>query len=463
MDNIRKLQIQTLALVFAILAMGTLGYYFIETEWSFLDSLFMTAITITTVGFGEIHPLSSAGRVFTIFLIFFGLGSVAIFATHLAQFIIQGELSGIYGRKKMQKRIDALTGHYIVCGYGKIGSTICLKLYAMDLPLVVVESVPENLEAARGRGYPAVPGNPTEDAILISAGIKRAQGLILCIPDDSTNIFISLAARELNSGIHIIARGSDPAVESRMIRAGADTVVYPLTLGGEQIAHLIACQAGISGHTDESDQQPGVMGYYLRVFRNFGDQVMTVGQALEKCGAESAVALKPDHGEPVGNPALDQNVSKSDTLLILIRGHGRPGTQGSGFTFEWSDKFTLGVAFMDEEHKKLFEFAQDFHDAQSADSNREAVIKLFDRLLDYTTRHFRNEEEIMHRLGYAGLESHVNEHRRLTHEVMELYKNKMSIFSENMDEFLLSWLTNHILNVDRDLADFLKGQEQNFR
>ncbi|MDP2847544.1 MAG: potassium channel family protein [Humidesulfovibrio sp.] len=152
MENIRKLQIQTLGLVVTPLAAGTAGYFFIESGWSVFDAFYMTAITITTVGFDEVQPLSTGGRAFSLSLIFFGLGSVAISATHLAQFIIQGELTGIFGRIRMQKQIDSLVGHYIVCGCGNIGSTICLKLFDMDLPFVVVESVPKALEGARGRG-----------------------------------------------------------------------------------------------------------------------------------------------------------------------------------------------------------------------------------------------------------------------------------------------------------------------
>jgi len=459
MENIRRLQIQTLSLAVATLATGTAGYYFIESGWSVFDAFYMTAITVTTVGYGEVQPLSTGGRIFSIFLIFFGLGSVAISATHMAQFIIQGELTGIFGRKRMQKQIDSLAGHYIVCGYGNIGSTICLKLFEMDLPFVVVESVPEALEAARGRGYSVVSGNPAEDAVLLSAGIARAHGLILCIPDDSTNIFISLAARELNPGIHIIARGSNPAVESRMLRAGADTVEYPLRLGGEQIALLIARQAGIADRGDDSLGEPGVMGYYLRLFRSFGDQPMTVAQVLEKSGAIKALALKPEHGEPVDNPGPDQTLGANDSLLILVREQGRPAPEMAEFPFKWSDEYMLGVDLIDDEHRDLFQYAQDFHDALSAGRNREAVVKLFDRLLDYTNLHFRNEEEVMRRAGYPDLQAHQDEHRKMTREVMELYKDKRNIFSENVADFLCSWLSKHILEVDRKLATFLKGKE----
>lgn len=459
MDKINRLKIQTLALVVATLGMGTAGYYFIETGWSVFDAFYMTAITITTVGFGEVQPLSTGGRVFSIFLIFFGLGSVAISASQMAQFIIQGELSGIFGRKSMQKKVNSLAGHYIVCGYGNIGSTICLKLFEMDLAFVVVESAPEALESARGRGYPVVSGNPADDAVLLSAGITRALGLVLCTPDDSINVFISLAARELNPGIHIIARGSNPAVESRMLRAGADKVVYPLRLGGEQIAQLIARQAGLSDRRDDFLGDAGAMGYYLRVFRSIGDQPMTVAQVLAKSKAVKAIALKPGHGEPVDSPALDMEIGLGDSLLVLVRDQRGPVSEKTEFQFKWAEEFVLGIDLIDDEHRGLFQYAQDFHDALSAGRDREAVIKLFDRLLEYTNVHFRNEEEVMRRTGYPDLQAHQDEHRKMTHEVMELYKDKRNLFSENVADFLRSWLTNHILDVDHRLAVFLKGKD----
>ena len=256
-----------LGLLFTVLIAGASGYMVLEEGWSFLDSLYMTVITLTTIGFGEVRELSPAGRAFTIVLIISGIGVVATIVSRVGQIIVESGLNNTYGRMRMQKRVNKLVDHYIICGYGRIGSSIAHKLYEGSIDFVVIESDPDLVEIAQAKGFAVILGDSTNDATLLAAGIERAKGTLLCINDDSTNVNIALAVRELNPKQNIIARGSDPGVEYRLIRAGADKVVYPLRLGGEQIARLIAEES-----EDKQDELPSasqsLMGYELKLFKN---------------------------------------------------------------------------------------------------------------------------------------------------------------------------------------------------
>lgn len=462
MENFRKTQIQILIAILLIFLVGTSGYYFIEDGWTLFDSFYMVAITITTVGFGEIpHELSKTGRLFTVLLLFVGLGTAATFATHLARFIIEGELKGMFGRKKMQDKIKKTQGHYIVCGHGRTGVAICLKLYEKRIPFVVIDSDPEALDLAEHRGYLTVKGDATSDASLLAAGIERASGIVTCIPSDASAMSISLAARELNPKIHIIAQGTDPAIETRMARAGVDKVVYPLKLGGEQIARLIASQYGMAAETEAKEPEAGILGYHISVFRSFGADKITVKEAMAKASALQAIALKTEGGEIIEQPSPDLLVGKNDSLILLVRESKAAAATGLSYgakEITWSDELSIGITEIDEQHRMLVLLAGEFEKGVAAGRGREQVAGVFDRLLNYTVEHFRNEESIMKRHNYPDTAGHIQKHRALTKQVMELNRDKKYVFPENVAEFLNSWLINHIMIVDKELGKFLKQQ-----
>jgi len=461
MEDYRRDQIKLLIAVVSIFLIGTLGYYFIEDEWTLLDALYMVVITITTVGFGEIHELSSAGRVFTIFLLLLGLGTAATFVTYLARFVIEGELKGVFRRKKMQSRIQKIRDHYIVCGHGRTGRTICLKLHEAEIPFVVIESNQEGLALAEQRGYLTVNGNAAQDMALLAAGIDRASGMVTCISDDAATLYIALAARELNPNIHIIAQGDDPAIEARLIRAGADTVVYPPRLGGEQIARLIAQQCGVAPEAEVLGQDPGVMGYYLRIFRHFGDREITVDEAVASAGAVHAVALRTGDGKEIDAPSGETAVTKQDSVVMLVRTvqTGPDAKTPRRAEIAWSDEMHVGVAAIDEQHRSLVMLANEFQEALSTGHGREKIAQVFDRLLDYTVEHFKDEEKLMRKHGYPGADQQVLEHRAFTTDVMALNKDKRYVFPENVGDFLNSWLSAHIMGIDKELGRFLNGQD----
>src|SRR5512139_2202097 len=223
-------------LIFLLISAGTVGYVFIE-GWDFLDSLYMTITTLTTVGFGEVHPLSRIGRVFTIALIVGGVGTVFYALGTIAKFMLEGEFEEIFGRKRLEKKIKELKDHFIVCGYGRMGKIICRELKEKNIPFVVIEKKPEALIG--GQDVLLVEGDATRDEILKEVQIGRARGLISVLPTDAENLYVVLSARGLNPRLMIVARAGEEGSEQKLVRAGADRVVSPYYIGGLRIAHTV--------------------------------------------------------------------------------------------------------------------------------------------------------------------------------------------------------------------------------
>ena len=193
-----------LILVAVVLTSGTAGYTFIE-GWKPFDSLYMTVITLSTVGFQEIEPLSEKGKAFTIGLIFFGLGVVAYAVNNGVRAIFEGEIQEVFGRRKLKKALDSLENHYIVCGYGRMGKVICNELMAKGIPFVVVEKESQELEV--DDDVIIVYGDATRDELLKRVGIERAKGLISVLDSDAQNLYVVLSAKGLNQNLFIIAKG----------------------------------------------------------------------------------------------------------------------------------------------------------------------------------------------------------------------------------------------------------------
>ena len=196
MDPVRNLRL-SLSILTAVIVAGTLGYALIE-GWSLFDALYMTVITLATVGFKEVHELSPQGKAFTITLIIFGVGVITYAAGSVIQFMVEGQLRQVVGRRKMEKKIAKLKDHYIICGFGRIGQMICREFQARPVPFVVVEKNPDLCERLSREGYLFVQGNATDDDCLLAAGIERARGLITAVTSDTDNVYITLTARGLN-------------------------------------------------------------------------------------------------------------------------------------------------------------------------------------------------------------------------------------------------------------------------
>ncbi len=232
--SIRQLLFAISILVFIILT-GITGYLLIE-NMSLLDSIYMTIISITTTGFAEIKPLSKPGRIFTIFLIITGVVTIAYAGGKAAQIVIE---THIFRRRRMSKKLENIGNHYIVCGYGRMGQSICEGLRDWNEQFVVVENDQDKIDRLIEIGFLFVNGDATNDEALLRAGIERAKGLVAVIKTDAENVFATLSAKELNPSVFVVARAVDEGTESKLMKAGADRVVKPYELGGNRMVQLL--------------------------------------------------------------------------------------------------------------------------------------------------------------------------------------------------------------------------------
>jgi voltage-gated potassium channel len=225
-------------MIIIIMTSGTVGYMITE-GWNIQDSLFMTVITISTVGYREIHPLHEHGRIFTIFLVFFGIGFTLYITAGIVQFIIEGQIQTILGRKRLDKRIKRLKNHYIICGYGRIGMVICDILKKKPFNVVIIEKNRDMIPRMEESGLPYITGDTVDESNLLQAGIGRAKGLIAALATDADNVFLVLTARQLNPDIFIMARAGSNDVRAKILAAGADIVESPYEMGAENMAQKI--------------------------------------------------------------------------------------------------------------------------------------------------------------------------------------------------------------------------------
>lgn len=224
-----------IALALGILIFGTVGYIGLE-GFAPGDALYMTVITITTVGFGEIRPLSQAGRIFTIFLILIGFTTLAWIARIAIETFVDSLMRKNLESKKMRKAISRLQNHFILCGYGRVGSSAAEQLTRAKVDFLIIESSTAVCEHLKEKGYLYIHGDATSEEVLMKAGIRKAAGLMVLLPSDAENLFVALTARELNPTLHIIARAEEPAAGSRILRAGADRIVSPHVSAGKEVA-----------------------------------------------------------------------------------------------------------------------------------------------------------------------------------------------------------------------------------
>ena len=221
-----------------VICVGGFGYHVLEQDWSLLDSFYMAVITVTTVGLREVRPLDSVGQVFTILLIFFGVGTFTYFATSVANYLIAGELKGYLGQRRMHNKIQQLKEHFIVCGYGRMGMEVARDFRRERKPLVVVDRSQEGVARAVEDGYLTLVGDAGDDDVLRQAGVERARGLITVIDEDATNLMVVLSARALNEALFIVARANAETTSSKLVAAGANRVLWPYGLSGRRLTQM---------------------------------------------------------------------------------------------------------------------------------------------------------------------------------------------------------------------------------
>lgn len=225
---------------------GTSGYHALE-DWSLMDSLYMTFITLTTIGFSEVRTLSSAGRIFTMFIAIFGIGTVAFIGTRATQLLITNQR---IRERHVKRMINRLKNHYIICGYGRIGRRIARDLHEAGKPFVIIDNNPEKITALEERGFLYIEGNAEEEDTLQEAGIGKAHGIIVSLPEDSDNVFVTLMARELNASLFVLTRTNAEKNARKMRHAGADKVISPYEIGADRMAQVI-----LRPHVDQFMEQ----------------------------------------------------------------------------------------------------------------------------------------------------------------------------------------------------------------
>lgn len=235
--ELRRLRAVT-GIFLGILLIGIIGYQAVS-GMSATDALYMTVITVTTVGFGEVVPLDPAGKMLTVFLIVGGVGSVSYAAVTAAEFVVEGHLGKYIERRRMQRSIDSLSGHVIVCGYGRVGRHLVEALASDGAGVVVVETDPDKLHELDEHAILRVAGDATQEHMLEDAGLLRARAVVACVNTDADNVLITLTAKGLRPEATIIARAKADENESKLLRAGADRVILPSSIGGRRIASLL--------------------------------------------------------------------------------------------------------------------------------------------------------------------------------------------------------------------------------
>lgn len=237
-DQFRSRILRISALFIAISALGTIGYMLIE-GWGFIDALYMTAITLTTVGFGEVYELSRGGRVFTLLLMIMGVSSVAYGFSVIGEYLLTTNLTGLARKRRMNRTIEQIKEHYIVCGYGRVGRNAAEVIREGNKGVVIIDYDEKNVQELIEQDWLYVFGDATNDEVLLQAGVERAKGLLVCTGDDANNLFIVLSARALNSSLTIVSRSTNPNNEGKIIRAGANKVISPYRIGGQRMANII--------------------------------------------------------------------------------------------------------------------------------------------------------------------------------------------------------------------------------
>jgi voltage-gated potassium channel len=313
---LKKRLLLTFGLIFLAIAFGTTGYMVVE-GWNFLDSLYMTITTLTTVGYKEVHELSQTGMIFTIILILVGVGTVLYALSSGAKVILEGELQELFGRKRLEKKIKDTKEHYIVCGYGRMGRIICKELKGEKVPFLVIEKSADAL--ANAGAVLILTGDATSDEMLKEAGIEKAKGLITVLPTDAENLYVVLSARGLNPNLFIVARAGEEGSESKLLRAGANKVVSPYSIGGLRIAHTILRPAVVD-FIEFATKTGNIELQMEEITIPEGSDL--IGRSLDQCGIGKElgiiiVGIKRESGEMRFNPTFRTTIKAGDTLIAL--------------------------------------------------------------------------------------------------------------------------------------------------
>jgi voltage-gated potassium channel len=297
---------------------GTLGYHFIEGQPVF-DSLYFTVITLTTVGYGDIVPVTRAGRAFTIFLALGGIFTLFYVVSESIRLVITGEVQKVLGRRRMEQNLSAMKNHLIVCGYGRMGRLVCKEFAAQKLPFVVIERKSELLEDFPFENAVSVYGDATADEVLRHAGVDRARALVTVLASDADNLYITMSARLLNDRLFIVARAEGELAEKKLQRAGASRVVSPYMIGGNRMAQAVLRPTVVdfielATRTEHLDLQ--IEETRIAPGSRLAGKSLQESRVRPELGV-IIVAIKKHMGHMQFNPPGDSIMEPGDTLITL--------------------------------------------------------------------------------------------------------------------------------------------------
>ena len=310
-----------------VITLATLAY--ILSGWSFGDAFYMVILTVFTVGYGEVRPIDTVDlRVITIATIVLGCTGIIFLTGALVQFITIAQIQQLLGNRRMKTQIEQLAGHVIICGYGRIGQMLADELRAGQADFVILEMNEQRHAESVARGYPTWKGDATDEDVLNAVGISRARALATVVPNDAANVFITLSARNLNKNLEIIARGEAPSTKSKLLQAGANSVVEPTHIGAERIAQLILYPRS-SSFTEGSDRMRTLgiglrtLGLDLEVMAVAADSPLA-GASIETIERQASgglfvVGINRHGGETLNRPDPATVVHTGDGILVISR------------------------------------------------------------------------------------------------------------------------------------------------
>ena len=305
------------ALLLLVMAVGTAGYHYIE-GWPWFDGFYMVVTTLTTIGYQEVHPLSHAGRVFNVFVILSGVSLVLLGVGALSQALLEFELHNFFGRRRMEREIGRLDGHYIICGMGRVGRSVARELEQKPVPFVIIENAETKRQRFASENWLAIAGDATQESTLRQAQIERARGLIAATTTDATNLYIVLTARGLNPRLTIIARVSEDTAEKHLLTAGADSVVSPYSIAGRRIAQSLL-RPHVVSFLDTATTHLGMdleIGE-IQITPNsvFAGKTIESSRIRQERGV-IVLAIKRREGMRF-NPAPDERIEPDDCLIAM--------------------------------------------------------------------------------------------------------------------------------------------------
>ena len=317
MEHLRRLFI-IFALSVALLSIGTVGYVVVE-GWRLKDAFYMTVITLATVGYGEVHPLSDPGLIFTMVLLLLGVGFTFYVIGYIVRSLVEGRILTVLGRRNLDWRIKHLKQHFIICGYGRIGRVLSRFLLQKNLPLVIIEQNEDRISSMQADGVPYILGDAADESVLKQAGIGRAKGLLGALGTDAANVVLTLLGRRMNPDLFIVTRASQNETKKTLLAAGSDKVISPYDIGARRMAHAVLRPTVI--HFLElafADESTDIAIEECPV----GTDSELVGVCLRDSGLRQdlnliVISVRKSDGQMHFNPSAETCLEAGDTLVVV--------------------------------------------------------------------------------------------------------------------------------------------------